>query len=237
MEEQKQSWKLEFHWDCPAGKALNKLIEYLPKQSRFEITVFGSAPLQLTIDQHLASNDVDIFSESDLTEIIKKAHLAKGQAVVYIEQIPPETFVASSDWRTRSYNEQRQNVKLVFPHPIDILVAKLKRCEEKDMMAFETVYEKTGHPTEEELKIALRKVVDIYRPAFDEEGFVPDAATNTKRIWKNLYKKDINVREEIIKPALARRREIYSQQTTFKSELEQMNSSEEIDSEETGLKL
>lgn len=217
MLEANRSWEPDFNWDCPAGKVLNKLVEYLPKQSHFEITVFGSAPLQLAIDQRLASNDVDIFSQSDLTEIIKKAHLAKGQANVYIEQIPPETFVASSDWRGRAYSEQRQNAKLVFPHPIDLLVAKIKRCEEKDIRAFEVVFKKTGHPTEEELKVALRKVVDIYRPAFDEEGFVPDVETNTRKIWRLLYGKDIDVKTEIIKPAIAQRKEVYGQQNSSRA--------------------
>lgn len=222
MLEINQPWKPEFHWDCPAGRALKKLIEFLPKKNNFEIIVFGSAPLQLAIDQGFASNDVDIFSESDLIKIIEKAHLLKGQAEMYIEQVPPQTFVASPDWRFRAHSEQRQNAKLIFPHPIDLLVAKLKRCDEKDLKAFELVYQKTGHPTEEELKIALRKVVDIYRPAFDEEGFVPDTATNTRKVWKRIYGKDINVREEIIKPAIAQRQAIYRAQTTFRKDLEQL---------------
>jgi len=35
------------NWNCPAGKQLDRLASLLPKQPRLDITVFGSAPLQL----------------------------------------------------------------------------------------------------------------------------------------------------------------------------------------------
>ena len=45
--------------------------------------------------------------------------------------------------------------EFTLPHPIDILISKIKRIEENDLRAFKFVLEKTGHRTEEELAVGL----------------------------------------------------------------------------------
>ena len=74
-------WKPAIDWDTPAGRLLRQFVASLPAHRPFHITVFGSAPLQLTIDRNLLSGDVDIFSddEEDLSTFIEQAKLDKAQ--------------------------------------------------------------------------------------------------------------------------------------------------------------
>ena len=45
------------NWNCPAGRQLDQLARLLPKSPRLEITVFGSAPLQLFLHPDFLSQD------------------------------------------------------------------------------------------------------------------------------------------------------------------------------------
>lgn len=96
-------------------------------------------------------------------------------------------------------------MRFAFPHPIDILVAKVKRVAPKDISAFHMMIKKTGHPTEEDLIMALRRHVDIFRPNFDEENST-DAVANAQVLWREVYGRAVDVRQEIIILALAERR-------------------------------
>ena len=83
-----------------------------------------------------------------------------------------------------------------------------EHMEEKDLEAFRLVRAKTGHPTEDELLIALRRIVDVYRPSFDEEA-AGDPRHNTTMLWRELFQKPINIAGQIIAPALEERRRNY----------------------------
>jgi hypothetical protein len=87
----------------------------------------------------------------------------------------------------------------------------LKRLEPKDVNAFRLVYERTGHPTSDELQVALQRHVDIFRPNFDEENS-GDAVANTQVVWRELYGINIDVRREIIAAALRERRIAYGEE-------------------------
>ncbi len=97
------------------------------------------------------------------------------------------------------------NANIRIPHPLDILVGKLDRLDAKDLAAFRRVIELTGHPTCDELKRELQNAVDLFRPSFDDESSnrYPE---NTRRLWRELFGAEIDLRAEIIAPALARRR-------------------------------
>ena len=54
----------------------------------------------------------------------------------------------------------------------------------------------------------LQFALDLFRPNFDEE-MIGDITTNTRVLWQELWKKDINVRQEIIAPAVVLRNKGY----------------------------
>lgn len=106
-----------------------------------------------------------------------------------------------------------------MPHPLDVLIAKLNRLDQKDLDAFRIVIDKTGHPTETELTSELQMSVDLFRPAFDEEKS-RDLSANCQKLWPIIFGREIDPRKEIIAPALSKRRAGYGEPTKdYKSNL------------------
>ncbi|HVU09154.1 MAG TPA: DUF6036 family nucleotidyltransferase [Verrucomicrobiae bacterium] len=213
-------WTQKIELDTPAGQTLRKLVEVLPKTRPLRITLFGSAPLQLSIDATLLSGDVDIFSDEEfLAEVVERAGLSEKQHKPGFQVCSELNFRTSPRWKDRVRTAQIENVTFIIPHPYDILIAKLNRLEEKDLLAFRTVLAKTGHPTEAELIHELQMAVDLFRPSFDEEQG-HDIANNCRRLWPLIYGREIDPRKEIIAPALKIRREGYGEPTRdYKQEL------------------
>ncbi len=224
------SWCTEIQWKTPAGEVLLRLVEELPRGCHYEITVFGSSPIQLGIEPSFASNDVDIFADENRDEVqaaIRRAGLEKDHAKVFVQCCYEANFRAGPRWRRRLHRVEVDHCTILLPHPVDILIAKLHRLEEKDLRAFRLVIERTGHPTEDEFREELQAAVDLFRPNFDES--VPgDITTNTRVLWLELWAKDIDVRKEIIAPALARIREGYAPdlaRADYKAELRRLSES------------
>ena len=200
------SWTNTIDWSAPAGVALKKLVAELPRDRHFTLTIFGSAPLQLLIDNSLLSADVDLFCESeDLSVYVHQAGLDKAHAAFHIQVGSPLNFRAVPGWPRRATNVELDNCTICIPHPIDILIGKLSRLELKDLDAFRLVIKKTGHPTEEELIQELQLGVDLFRPNFDEEQGL-SLADNCRKLWPIVYGREIDPRAEIIAPALEKRR-------------------------------
>ncbi len=213
-------WTQKIELNTPAGETLRKLAEVLPKTRPLRITLFGSAPLQLSVDETLLSGDVDIFSDEEfLAEAVERAGLSDKLHRPGFQVCSELNFRTSPRWRGRTRAVEIGNVTFVIPHPYDILIAKLNRLEEKDLLAFRTVLSKTGHPTEAELIHELQLAVDLFRPSFDEEPG-HDMANNCRRLWPLIYGREIDPRAEIIAPALKIRREGYGEPTRdYKQEL------------------
>ena len=203
-----EHWRPALDWDTPAGQVIDRLVQALPADRPWKIILFGSSPLQLALDPAFLSADVDIIPGADVDDYCRRAGLLKGQTPIYVEPCAVSAFTASADWMMRACEVGRKHVTFILPHPIDILGSKIKRLEEKDLRALRLVRAKTDHPTEAEMVVALRRVVDIYRPSFDEES-VGDPRHNTEILWREVFGKPINVGQEIIAPALAERRRNY----------------------------
>ena len=215
-----ESWAGSINLATRAVELLRKIVGVLPQDRQFAITVFGSAPLQICVDSSLTSADVDVFSDfEELRELVDRAGLGQEKTKFYVQVSSELNFRTSPRWKDRTQSAHIGNCTFIFPHPIDILIAKLNRLEEKDLLAFRTVLSKTGHPTEAELIHELQLAVDLFRPSFDEEQG-HDMANNCRRLWPLIYGREIDPRAEIIAPALKIRREGYGEPVRdYKQEL------------------
>ena len=205
-------WPGEIDWATPAGELIQKFLATLPANRPFHFTLYGSAPLQLTVDRQLMSGDVDLFSDDDedLSALIAAAKLDKTHGGFHLEPGFELSFRTSPRWRQRAKIVRRGNVTLTIPHPLDILIGKLDRLDAKDLKAFARTIELTGHPTAEELKRELQNAVDLFRPAFDDDA--PNRyPENTRRLWREIFRAEIDIRQEIIEPATARRKSGYGE--------------------------
>jgi hypothetical protein len=215
-----ESWAGSVNLGAPAVELLRKLAVALPSTGAYTITVFGSAPIQITVDSTLTSADVSVFSDfEDLREVVERAALSEGKTTFYVQVSHELNFRTSPRWKNRTQSVRIGNCTFILPHPIDILIAKLNRLDEKDLRAFRSVLAKTGHPTEAELIAELQMAVDLFRPDFDEEQG-HDLASNCRRLWPLIYGREIDPRKEIIVPALAIRKAGYGEPTRdYKQEL------------------
>ncbi len=215
-----QSWAGSVDLTTRAAELLHQLVAVLPPDRKFTITVFGSAPLQICIDSTLTSADVDVFSDFEfLREMADQAGLGQDRAAFYVQVSSELNFRTTPRWKDRAQSAQIGNVTFIFPHAIDILIAKLNRLDDKDLRAFRAVIAKTGHPTEAELIKELQLAVDLFRPSFDEEKG-HDMSNNCRRLWPLIFGREIDPRAEIIAPALAIRKAGYGEPTRdYKQEL------------------
>jgi hypothetical protein len=141
-----EPWRPEINWDTPAGRVLDRLAKALPSTHPWKIIVFGSSPLQLGIDATFLSADVDVIPASDIEDYCREAKLLKGQADVYVDLCSPAAFTASADWPVRACEAARGHVTFVLPHPIDILVSKIKRLEDQTSRRSNASKKKTCTP-------------------------------------------------------------------------------------------
>lgn len=203
-------WNRKVNWNTPAGRLLQEFSTSLPQGPVVPLTLFGSAALQLTIDETLLSADVDVFSDdNDLLEsLVKTNGFDSSRSGLYLEPCFELSFRSTPKWPQRATKELLGRLQITIPHPLDILISKLGRFSPKDVEAWKRVVTITGHPTVGELKNELQLAVDLFSPSFDESmpnRYIP----NTEELWRTIYQSTINVRNEIIEPALKKRRQGY----------------------------
>ena len=190
----------------PAGQVLELLAAAVQRERitlHRPILVFGSAPLQICVDPSFLSADVDVAIVGQ-TEIVKRLvesiGMGKGQAAFYIEVVAEYIFRPGPNWRARATLFQHGGVSFLFPAPLDILLAKLRRLEEKDLRAFLLVIQKLDGPTEDELLHELKESYDLF--SLQVGGRKSALWENTEKLWPRLYARTINVQMEIIQPVL-----------------------------------
>lgn len=105
-----------------------------------EIIVFGSAALALWLRNPPASRDIDLLCYPPekgeiLTAMMGELSWYHDKHGVFVEVWAPETFAAPEGWRERARlvtHQDLPHVRLIVPHPHDVLISKLERMESKD---------------------------------------------------------------------------------------------------------
>ena len=91
----------DINWNTPAGKQLELLTRRLPADPPLDLTVFGSAPLQLVLDPGFLSADIDLFGSEEtwdfLTEFVEHAGMGQGKADYYIQVCDPKALRSTHD--------------------------------------------------------------------------------------------------------------------------------------------
>lgn len=203
------------NWSGPAAAKLDEFAAALPPFPKQRIVVFGSAPLQMHLANDFLSRDIDIYSLEDepyLSDFAAENGFLATENEFGLQVTDKHVFRSTLGWRDKATSIERHGHTFFIPHPWDILVGKLHRLEEKDLEAFRLVIRLTGGPTAAEFARHLQGAVDHFRPKFDEESIGGDLFLNTQLLWEKIYASNIDVRAEIIRPALERLRLGYEAQ-------------------------
>ena len=217
-------WRPDLNWETQAGHALSALLTGLHNAGgEWLVNVFGSAPLQMAYARDFISNDVDTSvvwqKEPEFERVIDENRLGRDQAELYIQSCKEAAFRTSPKWKDRAFRDVRGDITLRFAHPIDLLIGKLNRLEEKDLKAFHLVRSMTGEPAEETMLRELREAPDLFSRAYMAPHATASYAQNVARLWSVFYQKDIDVEREIIIPANEALRRNYDIGGTYKANL------------------
>jgi len=114
-------WTNTIDLSTPAGVALKKLVGILPNDRPFRITLFGSAPIQITVEPRLLSADIGLFcDEEDLSEFVREAGLDREHSDFYIQVCSGLNFRTSPHWGARVLSTKVGHVTFLSPpdrHP------------------------------------------------------------------------------------------------------------------------
>jgi hypothetical protein len=219
------NWPVEIDWESPAGKLLTLLGDAVPVDRRTPIVLFGSAALQVTVAPTVLSEDADIapdiipydprssqfpypYDRKGLTDLVWAHQLGVHQRKLYIQVNAPGAFQPGTGYLRRVMEKDRGNLHITIPHPLDILIAKLHRYEDKDLEAFQKVYAQTGFPSPEALLAELRASPRLFARQDRSPEHMPSQYPESKisesvpHLFWALWKKRINVPKDILAPTL-----------------------------------
>ncbi len=207
------------NWDTLAGRVLDAFFkavhEALPAYAQ-PLTIFGSAPIQLCLDEGFTSADVDVMvldAAARLREIATTAGVGRSGTLhsVYGVQIcPPLLFRPTPHYLQRAHVETRHGLRIIVPHLRDILIGKLHRFRHegqqglaaKDRRAFQRVRELcNGHPTKGEFMADLVSCEPSFRPTHD--GSVNAFRWNAMDALSIIYGHELDLQRDIVMPAAA----------------------------------
>lgn len=204
-------------WDTLAGRVLDTFFEAVHRalpDFQQPLTIFGSAPIQLCLDESFASADVDIMVLEGV-EALRRIAAESGvggagtiRANYGVQICPPQLFRPTPHYLQRAHIETRHGLRIIIPHLRDILIAKLHRSRvdgqqsivAKDRRAFQRVRElSAGHPTREELLADLVACEPCFR--MPQDGSVNAFRLNAQDVLAELYQHTLDLQRDIIDPA------------------------------------
>lgn len=175
------------------------------------LTLFGSVPIQLCLDDAFTSADADIMVSGELPklrEVAKKLELTAGRSArpaFGLQLCPRHFFRTTAHYLQRAHIEVRHGVKIIVPHVRDVLIGKLHRSRTpeqeglvtKDIRAFHRVRQLCGgHPTEDDLIEDLLECAPYFR--MPEHGEVNDFRLNVKDLWTGLFGRPLDLEAQIL---------------------------------------
>jgi hypothetical protein len=204
-------------WDTLAGKVLDSFFaavhQAMPDYDQ-PLTIFGSAPIQLCLDEDFASADVDIMvleGGEKLRRIAAEAGLGRAgnvRSAFGVQICPPLLFNPTPHYLQRAHTELRHGLTIIVPHLRDILIAKLHRSRvevqevliPKDRRAFQRVRELSGgHPTLPEFLQDLVNCESSFRPPHD--GGLNSFRFNAENALHEIYGHRLDLKRDILDPA------------------------------------
>lgn len=207
------------NWSGAAGRFLDVFFAGLHAQMpdfAEPLTLFGSVPIQLCLDDSFTSADADIMVSGDLTrlrELARKLEMIAGgsaRPAFGLQLCPRHFFRTTAHYLQRAHVETRHGLKIIVPHVRDVLIGKLHRSRTpeqdglvaKDIRAFHRVRQLCdGHPNEDDLIDDLLECASYFRPP--EHGDVNHFRLNVEDLWTGLFAKRLDVEERILKPLRA----------------------------------
>jgi len=231
------------NWDSETGEALKILAERSP--CPLSIVLFGSGALDFTLPFSIKSVDTDIHPDivygkaghtntdrETLCQIVRDLGLGMGQQKKYVQVCAPNAFETLPRWDKRAKTYSHIQLEVTVPHPFDILVAKALRGDEKDISDFQRVFNETGHPTEHELIEELQRGYQLFNVQGDEQVHIPGQHTNkykgsrkdsVRRVWKQIYGRQVNLEQEVIRPGKAMASESFEPRKSISSLIESLD--------------